>query len=97
MADIAINVWGRDVLQKWKTQINTASVSVPGHETCQAPKKKFKLFREHYKRQLQTVQAVHKQDTADTDNLALPQGATAAKTPTALPLRWWIVQPNWID
>ena len=37
------------------------------------------------------------QDTAESDNLTLTQGATAAKTPTALPLRWLIDQPIWID
>ena len=34
---------------------------------------------------------------AGTDNLPLPQGATADKTPTALPLRWLTDQPIWID
>lgn len=46
MADIAINLWGRDLLQQWKTQINITSISMSGHETCQAPNKMFKLVRE---------------------------------------------------
>lgn len=81
IADIAINLWGRNLLQQWKTQINNPSVSVSAHETHQAPNINFKLVREHYQRQLRTVQAVHKQDTAEADNLVLPQGTTAtAKT-----------------
>ena len=79
MTDIAINLCGRDLLQQWKTQINIYSVSVSSHETCQVPNKKFKLVREHYQRQSQTVKAFHKQDTAEADNLAIP---------TAFPLRW---------
>jgi|UPI00001EDC9E hypothetical protein len=62
--------------------------SVSSHETCQAPNKNFKLVRECYQRQLQTVQAVHKQDTTEADNLILHQEATAAKTPTDLSLSW---------
>ena len=79
MGDIAINVWERDILQQWKTQINVHSVSVSSQETSQAPNKNLKFIRECYQKQLQTLQAVHKQDTAEADNLALPQGATAAK------------------
>lgn len=97
VADIAINLWGRDLLQQWKTQINIPSVSRSNHETHQAPNKNFKLVRKCYQRQLQTVQAVHKQDTVETDNLVLPQRTTAAKTTTALPLRWLTDQPIWID
>ena len=66
------------------------------HETCQAPNKNFKLLTKHCQRQLQTVQAVHKRDKAETDSLALPQKDTAAKTPTALQLMWLTDQPIWI-
>lgn len=97
VADIAINLWGRDLLQQWKTQINIPSVSGSGPEINQAPNKNFKSVRECYQGQLETVQAVHKQDTAEADNLVLPQGATAVKTTTALPLRWLTDQPIWID
>jgi hypothetical protein len=67
-----------------------------GHKTGQDPNKKIKLIMEHYQRQLQIVQAVHKQDTVEPNNLALPLGATAANTPTALPLRRLTDQPIWI-
>ena len=87
MADIAINLWERNPLQQWKTQINNPSVSVSSHETCQAPNKNFKLLTKHCQRQLQTVQADHKQDITEAENLALPQGTTAAKKPTAFPQR----------
>lgn len=40
LADIAINLWGRDMLQQWKTQIHTPSVSEAGNKTGQAPNKK---------------------------------------------------------
>ena len=93
MADIAITLWGRDLLQQWKTQINILSVSVSNQEISQAPNKNLILIRLCYRPHLQTVQAVHKQDTAKDHNLALPQGITAAKTPTALPLRWLTDQP----
>ena len=96
MADIAINLWERNPLQQWKTQINNPSVSVSSHETCQAPNKNFKLLTKHCQRQLQTVQAVHKRDKAEADSLALPQIDTAAKTPTALQLMWLTDQPIWI-
>jgi hypothetical protein len=69
---------------------------VSSHESHQTPNNNSKLGREHYQRQLQTVKAVHKQDTADADNLALPQRTTAAKT-TALLLRWLTDQLFWID
>ena len=85
---------GRDLSQPWKTQINIPLVPVSSHETSQAPNKNFKLVSESYQRQLQTVQAVHKHDTTEADNLALPQGS---KTPTALPLRWLTAQHIWID
>ena len=97
MADIAINLWERDLLQQKKTQINIISVSVSSHESHQTPNNNSKLGREHYQRQLQTVQVVHKQDTAEADNLALPKGAGADKTLTALPLRWLTDQPIWIN
>ena len=84
MADIAINLWRSDLLQQWKTQINIPLISVSSFETCQTHNKNFKIVRECYQRHLQTVQAVHKQNTAGADNLALPQGATADKTPTTL-------------
>ena len=48
---------------------------------------------ECYQRHLQIVYDVHKQVTAGADNLAVPRGATADKTPTTLPLRWWTHQP----
>lgn len=37
VADTAINLWGRDLLQQWKTQINIPSVSQAGQKTGQAP------------------------------------------------------------
>lgn len=48
VADIAINLWGRDLLQQWKTQINIPSVSGSGPEIHQAPNKNFKSVRECY-------------------------------------------------
>lgn len=57
VADIAINLWGRDLLQQWKTQINIPSVSGSGPEIHQTPNKNFKLVRECYQGQLETVQA----------------------------------------
>ena len=74
VADIAINLWERNPLQQWKTQINNPSVSVSSHETCQAPNKNFKLLTKHCQRQLQTVQAVHKQDEIETDSSILAEG-----------------------
>jgi hypothetical protein len=97
VADIAVKLWGRYLLQQRKTQINSRSVLEAGHKYGQAPKKKNKLVNECYQRKLQTDQAVHKEDIAETDNLVLPQGAIANKTPTALPLRWLNDQPIWID
>ena len=32
VTDIAINLWGRDLLQQWKTQFNIPSVSVSSHQ-----------------------------------------------------------------
>jgi hypothetical protein len=37
VANMPINLWGRDMLQQWKTQINIPSVSEAGHKTGQAP------------------------------------------------------------
>jgi hypothetical protein len=39
MADIAINLWGRYLLQHWKKkeQINIPSISEASHKTSQAP------------------------------------------------------------
>lgn len=45
VADIAINLRERDLLQQWKTQTNMSSVSGSGHESHQAPNKNFKLVR----------------------------------------------------
>jgi hypothetical protein len=40
VADIAKNLWGRDLLQQWKTQINISPVSKVSQKTSQAPNKK---------------------------------------------------------
>lgn len=53
MADRAINLWGRDLLQQWKMKL-ISPVSVSSHETHQAPNKNVKLVRERYQKQLQT-------------------------------------------
>ena len=55
VTDLAVNVWGRDLLQQWKTQINIPSVSQAGHKTSQAPNLKIKLVKECYQRHLETI------------------------------------------
>jgi hypothetical protein len=46
---------------------------------------------------LQTVQAIHRQNTAEAISSTLTEEATDDKTPTGLPLRWLTDQPIWIE
>lgn len=97
MTEISINLRGTDLLRQWKTQINTLSVSESGHKTGQVPNfKKIKLVQEFYQRQLQSVDAVYKQNIEGAGNSIGYQVATADKRPTALQLRWLTEQPIWI-
>ena len=56
IADIAINLWERNLLQQWKTQINIPLLLVSMNETSQAPSKNLKLVRESYQMQSHAVQ-----------------------------------------
>lgn len=53
MADIAINLWGSDLLQQWKTQINILSASEASHKFSQSPNKNIKpvkkVIKESYR------------------------------------------------
>ena len=57
MADIAINLWGRDLLQHWNTQINVPPVADTNY--VQSLDRRKDLVR-CYGKQLPTIHAVQK-------------------------------------
>jgi hypothetical protein len=70
-----MNVWGCDLLQQWKAQINIPPISKTNHKIKNASEKNIKWY---YQGQSQTVQVVHKQDMT---------GVGLSKLPTSLPLK----------
>jgi hypothetical protein len=56
VTDIAMNLWGRDLLQQQKTQINISATSDTSHK-IDAPDYDIEKC---YQKQLQTVKAVHR-------------------------------------
>lgn len=79
MANIVINLWGRDLIQQRETQM---SILI----TCKGGDFPNKEIKRCYQRQLQTVQAAHKQNRTEADSSTLYGGATAGRPPAALPL-----------
>ena len=55
-----MNLWGHDLLQQWKTQINIPPTSETNHKIKNVSEKNIKR---HYQEQSQTVQAGQKQGT----------------------------------
>ena len=58
MANIAINFWGHDLLQQWKTQITIPPISETNRKIKNAPKS----IKNYYQEKSQTVQVVHKKN-----------------------------------
>jgi hypothetical protein len=52
MVHTTINLWAKDLLQQWKTQINILSASEASHKASQSPKKNIKPVKECCQRQL---------------------------------------------
>lgn len=91
VGDAAMNLWGRDLLQQW--------ISIPptwetNHKIKDVPDE---CIIKCYQEQSETVQIVHKPDTAEATSPTLFGGATAENPPTTLPLRWLIDQPVWVE
>ncbi|MGE9714899.1 hypothetical protein ACQP3F_24950, partial [Escherichia coli] len=78
MADIAINLWGHDLLQQWNIQINILPVSDTNY--VQSLDSREDLARS-YGKWLPTIQAVQKLNTNDRPS----------EEPKALPLKWLTV------
>ncbi|MBV2133728.1 pol protein [Pseudomonas sp. MAP12] len=83
VADIAINLWGRDLLQQWNTQINIPPVSDTNY--VQSLDSRKDLVRRYGKR-LPTIHAVQKLGTNDGPS----------EEPKALPLKWLTDEPVWV-
>jgi hypothetical protein len=75
VANTGINLWGCNLFQQWKTQINTPPISETSHKIKSASEKNIKNY---YQEQLQTLQAIHKQD---------PPAVGLSTIPSALPLK----------
>ncbi|ERE73597.1 Pol polyprotein [Cricetulus griseus] len=84
VADIAINLWGRDLLQQWNTQINIPPVSDTNY--VQSLDSRKDLVR-HYGKRLPTIYAVQKLGTNDG----------SSEEPKALPLKWLTDEPIWVE
>ncbi|KAL6065033.1 hypothetical protein STEG23_028902 [Scotinomys teguina] len=80
VANIAMNLWGRDLLKQWNTQINIP----PASETNQLTHVSERNTRRYWSPAIQIVQ---EQGRTTVD---LP------KTPTALPLKWLTDKPVWV-
>ncbi|ERE69715.1 sorting nexin-6-like protein [Cricetulus griseus] len=83
VADIAINLWGRDLLQQWNTQINITPMSDTNY--VQSLDSRKDLVRRYGKR-LPTIHAVQKLGTNDRPS----------EEPKALPLKWLTDEPAWV-
>lgn len=70
-----MNLWGRDLLQQWKTQINITPISDTNHKIKNASEKNIKRY---YQEQSQIVQVVYKRDMT---------GVGLSKVPAAIPLK----------
>ena len=84
VANIAINLWGQDLLQQWNTQINIPPNTEVSHRLAKGSERNIKRY---YEKQSQTIQVIQKQDKA---------AANVTKMPTALPLKWLTEKPIWI-
>ena len=83
IADIATNLWGRDLLQKWNTQINIPPVSDTNSRKLLDSRKD--QVRCHGK-WLPTIRAVQTLNT----------NVRRSEEPKALPLKWLTDEPVWI-
>ncbi|ERE84747.1 HERV-K-7p22.1 provirus ancestral Pol protein [Cricetulus griseus] len=83
VADIAINLWGRDLLQQWNTQINIPPESNTNHVQSLDSRKD---LVGRYGKRLPTIQAVQKLGTNDRPS----------EEPKALSLKWLMDKPVWV-
>ncbi|KAL6094337.1 hypothetical protein STEG23_002841 [Scotinomys teguina] len=85
VANIAMNLWGRDLLKQWNTQINIPPVSETNQLTHVSERNTRRYYSNHWSPAIQIVQE---------------QGRTTVdlpKTPTALPLKWLTDKPVWVQ
>ncbi|KAL6093193.1 hypothetical protein STEG23_016117 [Scotinomys teguina] len=85
VANIAINLWGRDLLKQWNTQINIPPASETNQLTHVSERNTRRYYSNHWSPAIQIVQE---------------QGRTTVdlpKTPTALPLKWLTDKPVWVQ
>ncbi|KAL6040906.1 hypothetical protein STEG23_037882 [Scotinomys teguina] len=84
VANVAVNLWGRDLLQQWNTQIKIPTISEKDYRPMHGSRNNIITC---YKKELPAIQAVHKQSTT------LIQ---LSEVPTALPLKWLTNKPVWV-
>ncbi|KAL6030846.1 hypothetical protein STEG23_024726 [Scotinomys teguina] len=85
VANIAMNLWGRDLLKQWNTQINIPPTSETNQLTHVSERNTRRYYSNHWSPAIQIVQE---------------QGRTTVdlpKTPTALPLKWLTDKPVWVQ
>ncbi|KAL6045981.1 hypothetical protein STEG23_001675 [Scotinomys teguina] len=85
VANIAMNLRGRDLLKQWNTQINIPPVSETNQLTHVSERNTRRYYSNHWSPAIQIVQE---------------QGRTTVdlpKTPTALPLKWLTDKPIWVQ
>ncbi|ERE72946.1 Pol polyprotein [Cricetulus griseus] len=83
VADIAINLWGHDLLQQWNTQINIPPVSDTNYVQSLDSSKDLVI---HNGKRLPTIHAVQKLGTNDGPS----------EEPKALPLKWLPDETVWV-
>lgn len=84
VANVAVNLWGRDLLQQWNTQIKIPTLSEKEYRPMHVSRNNIITC---YKNQSPTIQAVHKQSTTVVE---------LSEVPTALPLKWLTNKPVWV-
>ncbi|KAL6068070.1 hypothetical protein STEG23_001423 [Scotinomys teguina] len=84
VANVAVNLWGRDLLQQWNTQIKIPTLSEKDYRPMYGSRNNIITC---YEKELPAIQAVHKQSTT------LIQ---LSEVPTTLPLKWLTNKPVWV-
>lgn len=86
VANITMNLWGRDLLQQCNTHINIPPISETNHKLAHVTERNIRRYCSN--EWSPAIHIIQEQGTITDD---LP------KTPTALPLKWLTHKPVWVQ